>query len=38
MSRETDMDETILRIKTPEGLEQFAINVEGHSPKHAQAA
>lgn len=38
MSRESDMDETILRIKTPDGLEQFAINVEGHSPKHAQAA
>ncbi|MCA1586905.1 MAG: hypothetical protein LC791_19755 [Acidobacteria bacterium] len=32
------MDETILRIKTPDGLEQFAINVESHSRKHAQAA
>lgn len=32
------MDETISRIKTPEGLEQFATNVESHSPTHAQAA
>jgi hypothetical protein len=38
MSRESEMDETIARIKTPEGLEQFALNVESHSPKHAQAA
>jgi hypothetical protein len=38
MSRESEMDETIAKIKTPEGLEQFAINVESHSPKHAQAA
>lgn len=38
MSRETEMDETIAKIKTPEGLEQFAINVESHSHRHAQAA
>lgn len=38
MSRESDLDERILKIQTPEGLEQFALNVEAHSPKHAQAA
>lgn len=38
MSRESEMDETIAKIQTPEGLEQFAINVESHSSKHAQAA
>jgi hypothetical protein len=38
MSRESEMDETILKITTPEGLEQFALDVESHSPLHAQAA
>lgn len=38
MSREADMDATILRLDAPERLEQFALNVEGHSPRHAQAA
>ena len=38
MSRETEMDETIAKIKVPDGLGQFAANVEGRSPKHAQAA
>jgi hypothetical protein len=38
MSRETDMDETIGRLDTPQRLEQFAINVEGHHPGHAQKA
>ncbi len=38
MSRETDMDATIQRLDAPEKLEQFAINVEPHSPRHAQAA
>ncbi len=32
------MDATIARLDTPEKLEQFAINVEPHSPAHAQAA
>ncbi len=38
MSEDTDRDETIAKIKTPEGLEQFALNVEAKSPRHAQAA
>src|SRR3954465_3765017 len=38
MSDDTDRDETIAKIKTPEGLEQFAQNVEAKSPRHAQAA
>lgn len=38
MTRESDMDATIARLDTPGKLEQFAINVEAHSPRHAQAA
>lgn len=38
MSRDADMDATILRLDAPERLEQFALNVEAHSPRHAQAA
>jgi hypothetical protein len=38
MSRETDIDATIARLDSPERLEQFAINVEPHSPEHAKAA
>ncbi len=32
------MDETIAKISTPEGREQFALNVEERSPERAQAA
>lgn len=38
MSTDAELDQTISRIPTPERLEQFALNVESRSPKHAQAA
>src|SRR4030095_13092996 len=38
MFDESEMDRVIARSESPEGLEQFAINVESRSPKHARAA
>ena len=32
------MDEVIAKFKTPESCEQFALNVEAHSPERAKAA
>jgi hypothetical protein len=32
------MDETIAKFRTPESCEQFAINVEAHSPERAKEA
>ena len=38
MFEQSEMDRVIARSESPEGLEQFAINVASRSPKHALAA
>lgn len=32
------MDDVVAKLKTPESCEQFALNVQGHSPERAKAA
>lgn len=38
MFEQSEMDRVIARSESPDGLEQFAINVASRSPKHALAA
>jgi len=38
MFEQSEMDRVIERSESPDGLEQFAVNVASRSPKHALAA